>query len=144
MPPAASRCTGFKDIVLIGDSGGNQRGLQAVAKSLNEEWAKTDVRVHFVPDYYFYATEMDKWLVAQGEKAEEIGSHAGIRDTSQLMAVDPKLVRMDKRAPGGGFEGSGVAGNGNAARATVEYGKKGFEIKVERAVAQIKKLMAAK
>ena len=43
---------GFRDIVLIGDSGDNQRGLRSVTQSLNKEWAKTEVRVHFVPEYY--------------------------------------------------------------------------------------------
>ena len=29
---------GFKEILFIGDSGGNQAGMTAVAKTLNEEW----------------------------------------------------------------------------------------------------------
>ncbi|HAT37258.1 MAG TPA: hypothetical protein DCS75_02110, partial [Gemmatimonadetes bacterium] len=43
---------GFNDIVMIGDSGGNQRGMEQVAQMLNEEWAAEPVRVHFVGDYY--------------------------------------------------------------------------------------------
>src|SRR5262245_42077132 len=89
---------GFKDIVLLGDSGDNQRGLRAVASRLNKEWASGDVRVHFVADYYsgngFYA-----WLQRQGETPGTIGKHAGIMDTSELMAIDPKFIRMDKLMP---------------------------------------------
>ena len=32
---------GFTDIVLIGDSGGNQRGMEKVATTLNAEWSGT-------------------------------------------------------------------------------------------------------
>lgn len=130
---------GFTDIVLIGDSGGNQGGLKAVAELLNKEWAASGARVHFVPDYYS-GTGFNEWLLAQGEKKEDIGTHAGITDTSQLLFVDPRHIRKDKLAPGGGFEGSGVSGN--PARASVAYGKKGIELKIDAAVAQIKKLMA--
>src|SRR4029078_11864788 len=37
---------GFKDILLIGDSGGNQAGLTNVANTLNEEWKDIDVKVY--------------------------------------------------------------------------------------------------
>ena len=36
---ASLRTHGFKHIVLIGDSGGNQRGMKAVADALNARWA---------------------------------------------------------------------------------------------------------
>ena len=61
------RANGFKDIVLIGDSGGNQKALQSVASSLNKEWAKTDVRVHFVSEYY-NESPFREWLQGQGRK----------------------------------------------------------------------------
>ena len=43
---------GFKEILFIGDSGGNQAGLTAVANKLNEEWKGTDVKVYALTDYY--------------------------------------------------------------------------------------------
>lgn len=124
------RVNGFKDIVLIGDSGGNQGGLKAVAELLNKEWAATDVRVHFAPDYYTRSGETFRaWLESQGEKKEDIGSHAGTTDTSQLLAIHPSFIRKDKLADRGGFEGSGVSGN--PTKASVAYGKKGLENKIE-------------
>jgi creatinine amidohydrolase len=132
---------GFKDIVLLGDSGDNQRGLQAVAMRLNREWAHTDVRVHFVPAYYsgngFYA-----WLERQGETPGAIGKHAGIMDTSELMAIDPKLIRMDKLAPGGDRWAHGVSGD--PTHASIAYGKKGLELKITAAVTQIQQLIASR
>jgi len=135
------RANGFKDIVLIGDSGENQKALQSAASLLNKEWAKTDVRVHFVSEYY-KESPFREWLQGQGEKREDIGTHAGIVDTSQLMAVNPNGIRSDKLASGGDRNVTGATGN--PARANVAYGKKGLEMKIEAAVAQIRKSIAAK
>ena len=135
------RANGFKDIVLIGDSGENQKSLQAVANSLNKEWMQTGVRVHFIPEYY-KESAFREWLQGQGEKRDDLGSHAGIVDTSQLMVVNPNGVRSDKLAAGGDRNVTGATGN--PARATVAYGKKGLEMKIDAAVAQIRKSIAAK
>jgi len=140
------KVSGFKDIVFIGDSGPNQNGMKAVAERLNKEWKGTGVRIHYSPGYYTAGYSPDgefvKWLRAQGETREAIGGHAGILDTSQLMAVDPHLVRTEKRAPGGDYKATGV--DGNPARATIEYGKKGLQMKIEKAVAEIRASMAKK
>lgn len=135
------RANGFKDIVLIGDSGPNQKGLQAVAAQLNREWANTDVRVHFIPRYYDEGA-FRAWLRAQGEKEDDIGTHAGISDTSQLMAVNPAWIRSDRLAATGDRRPTGVTGN--PARASAAYGRKGLELKIEGAVEQIRKSIAAR
>src|SRR5665213_3663600 len=46
------RQAGFRDIVLIGDHGGYQAQLQAVAAKLDREWAGAPARVHFIAEYY--------------------------------------------------------------------------------------------
>ena len=46
------RAHGFTDIVFIGDSGGNQGGMEEVANVLNEDWGGEGARVHFIGDYY--------------------------------------------------------------------------------------------
>ena len=134
------KVNGFKDIVFIGDSGGNQDGMKQVSEMLNKEWAGNGVRIHFVPEYYS-GTGFSEWLMSQGIKKEEIGSHAGITDTSQLLAVDPRHIRKDKLADRGGFEGSGVSGN--PTKATVDFGRKGLELKVETTVKRLKEMMGA-
>jgi len=135
---------GFTDIVLLGDSGGNQRGLAAVAELLNEEWAGSGVRVHHVPEYYIAAFqppgEFFQWLEAQGETPEDIGSHAGILCTAQLLAIDPSTVRADKIA--GSDPANGV--RGDPRRATAAYGEKGVEFKIEAAVTRIREMVAAR
>ena len=137
---------GFRDIVFLGDSGPNQPGMKAVADLLNKEWANTPVRVHYIPEYYTIGYDLkggfSTWLQGQGETLDDIGGHAGITDTSQLMAIDPRLVRPDKMAPGGDFMVTGVWGNPK--RATAAYGRKGLDLKVEAAVTQIRASMAAR
>lgn len=128
---------GFTDIVFIGDSGGNQRGMSAVTDQLNEEWAGTGVRAHFIGDYYAKSNEdIEAYMREHGFTDEQIGSHAGLLDTSQMLFVNPNHVRMEKAAPQGGFEGSGVSGD--ASLATAALGEVQLRIKIDNALAQIR------
>ena len=134
------RVHGFTDIVFIGDSGGNQRGMEAVAAQLNDEWGGDGATVHFIGDYYANNGFRD-WLIEQGETDETIGRHAGISDTSILLYVKPQHIRQDQLAPGGGFENSGVSGD--PTRASAEYGRVGMEMRVDAAVRQIRAAMGS-
>jgi len=134
---------GFKDVILIGDSGGNQTGMRDVCAKLNEEWKGTGFRAHFIGDYYTKSNADARKHIIEALKVPEndIGNHAGMLDTSELMAVNPSLVRMDKRAPGGGFPDSGVSGD--PTKATPELGQAILKIKIDNALAQIKASLAA-
>ncbi|HEX7779188.1 MAG TPA: creatininase family protein, partial [Vicinamibacterales bacterium] len=131
---------GFKDILFIGDSGGNQSGLTNVAAKLNEEWKGTDYRAYGLTDYYGTGREHYRaWLLAAyGYTDQIIGSHAGISDTSQLLFVRPAAVRKDQIKPWGGPKDSGVSGD--PTKATAEIGKMGIEFKVNAAIAQFNQL----
>ena len=133
------KVNGFKDIVLIGDSTPNLKPLAAVASMLNKEWEGSGVRVHFVD---FRSNGFSQWLMSQGVTREEMGTHAGITDTSTLMAINPQWVRIDKLASGGDPKITGVLGD--PTRSSVAYGKKGLEIRIETAVARIREAIAAK
>jgi creatinine amidohydrolase len=132
---------GFTDILLIGDSGGNQEGLKTVAEMLNKEWAGTPFRVYHLGNYYGDENGVTAWLESQGHTREEIGSHAGITDTSQLWAVNPEGIRKEKLVRGQRGDGTGVTGD--ATKAKVEYGRKGIEMKVEAALKQYRELKAS-
>jgi creatinine amidohydrolase/Fe(II)-dependent formamide hydrolase-like protein len=131
---------GFTEILLIGDSGGNQQGLTNVANKLNQEWQGTGVKVFALTDYYQKSrVELRAWLLEKfGYDAATAGSHAGITDTSQLMYIRASGVRMNKLAPSGGGPESGV--NGDPTKATVEIGKQAVEFKVKAAVEQYRAL----
>lgn len=134
---------GFTDILLIGDSGGNQQGLTNVASNLNEEWKGTGVRVFALTDYYRKSrVELRAWLKEKfGYDSTQAGSHAGITDTSQLLYIFPQGIRKDKLAPFGGGPESGV--NGDPTKATAEIGKQAVEFKVNAAIAQYRTLKSA-
>jgi creatinine amidohydrolase len=127
---------GFLDIALLGDSGGNQASQAAVAERLNQEWADTPVRVHHLTDYY--PGPGDAWLVTQGEREEDVGSHAGMHDTASLLFLNPAMLRPDKLAPGVRGDGSGTVGN--PARSTAAYGARILEMQIDAAVRQILRL----
>jgi creatinine amidohydrolase len=134
------RAGGFTNLLLIGDSGGNQNGMRDVAAALNQAWAGSGARAHFIGDYYAKSVaDIHAYLKGLGYTEEQIGSHAGMVDTSELMAVNPALVRMDKRAPG--VPGSGV--NGDPTKATADIGERLLRIKVDNALAQIRRSMEA-
>jgi creatinine amidohydrolase len=42
---------GFLDIVLLGDSDGNQTGMERVAETLNRRWSAERARVHYLREY---------------------------------------------------------------------------------------------
>ena len=131
---------GFTDVVFIGDSGGNQSGMETVAEMLTWEWSGREARVHFVGDYYDSRQGFREWLQEQGHTMEDIGSHAGIVDTSQLLYVNARHIRTEELAPFGGFEGAGV--RGDPTRASVAYGRVGIQMKVDAALRQIRELMS--
>jgi creatinine amidohydrolase/Fe(II)-dependent formamide hydrolase-like protein len=134
---------GFTDILLIGDSGGNQSGLTSVADSLNKEWAGSGVRVYALVDYYQKGriAIRDYLQKTYGWDAATVGSHAGTSDTSQLLYVFGDGIRLDKLMPNGGGPESGVTGDPTKASAAI--GKIAIDQKVNFAIEQYKTLKGA-
>ncbi len=132
------KLAGFRDIVLLGDHGGYQRDDQAVADRLDREWAATPVRVHAIAEYYRASeTEFGQLLKSRGYGEAEIGKHAGLLDTSLMLATDPRLVRQD-----GLHSGPGEGVNGDPRRASAALGQLGVELIVARTVDAIRKAAA--
>ena len=131
------RRAGFRDIVLIGDHGGYQSDLAAVAAKLNREWAATAVRVHFIPEYYKAQAEPFAAALRQrGLSEAQIGTHAGSADTSLMLAVDPRLVRADRLAqPPAAADGT----YGDPRPSTAALGQAGVDLIVAASVNAIRK-----
>jgi creatinine amidohydrolase/Fe(II)-dependent formamide hydrolase-like protein len=135
------RLHGFRHIVFIGDHGSYQKSLKHVADRLNQEWARDRVRVHALEEYYRASDAgFAEALKAKGFKADEIGTHAGLADTSLALAVDPALVRSEKLASPSMGVADGVYGKPN--RATADLGKAGVDLIVERSVKAIRESTA--
>ena len=115
---------GFVDIILLGDSGGNQTGMERVADALNRRWSGEKTRVHFLREYYFE----DRWSydylkklgITQIDKTPPLGEpqdrrtdwrngiHDDIYYEAQIAVQDPKLIRMEQRIKAGLFNLHGV------------------------------------
>ncbi len=144
--------TGFRNVVLMGDHGGGQpQVFDSVAKKLDEKYAPQGIHVYYCDDVYTKRQrDFDRWLEEHGYPKS---SHAGIPDTSEMLYLggDKGWVRKDliKTAvgdpvpePGQRPErkiNNGITGDGR--RASAELGKREFEMKVEYAVAQIRRLV---
>ena len=128
---------GFIDIVLIGDHGGYQSQLKAVATRLNREWTGTQARMHFISDYY-KAADVDyvKALRAKGWTDQQIGIHAGLADTSLTLAVDAGLVRP-KNMPHDVREGKAAGVAGDPSQSSAALGQLGVDLIVAKSVAAI-------
>lgn len=132
---------GFTTICLLGDSAWNQEAQAEVAARLTTEWAADGVQVLHLGDYY-ENNGQERWLAAEGEAQDAIGFHAGIRDTSELLAVHPAGVRRDLARRGALDDGSGV--DGDPTRASAARGWHLLELKVDAAVKQVRAARARK
>ena len=134
---------GFKNIVLIGDHGGYQSELKAVAASLNKSWTALPARAHFIGEFYTAAqtTYVDA-LKARGLTTAQIGLHAGVADTALLMATAPGLVKPNQFAEA--FK-TGKAGgtSGDPRASTSELGQLGVDAIVSQTTVAIKRAVAA-
>jgi len=128
---------GFKMIAFIGDSGGNQAAQQRVAERLSQLWQKEGVIVLHVGNYYADNSQYT-YLLNNGYSAAQIGTHAGIRDTSELMAVFPEGVRSALKVNYIATEFAAIGADGDAGKASVFLGNILLDLKIHAAVKQIR------
>jgi creatinine amidohydrolase/Fe(II)-dependent formamide hydrolase-like protein len=129
---------GFRHLILFGDSGGNQDGMEAVAITLGGEWEGSGTSIHFIPEYYDNPRWV-LWLEEHGvhEVSEEL--HDDVRHAAIMMLVDPTTVRMEQRRKAGLFHINGidldpVAETLELARALVEFQAEVTVRAIERAI----------
>ena len=129
------RAHGFTDIVFIGDSGGNQGGMAAVATELNERW-RGSARAHFVPEFYRYREVFEYMETELGiTEPTNDGIHDDFVITSIMMTEDPASVRHAQRVAAGKASINGVSIEDR--EATIEIGRKLLQFRVDRTVEAI-------
>jgi len=106
---------GFENIFFIGDSGGNQQGMQKVAEQLNETWDNGSARVFYIPEYYSedmwsfdYLKELGYTQLPDEATSIRNNIHTDLHYESIMAVVDPQLVRTDTRLRNGKYEVHGV------------------------------------
>jgi creatinine amidohydrolase/Fe(II)-dependent formamide hydrolase-like protein len=134
---------GFKNIILIGDSGGNQPGQRAVADSLTKIWNGDPVVAH-IQEYYDYAGAAN--FMKQHGIVEPEGKGDNLHDDPiialNMFITDPNSIRYDERVKAGKASINGVSladKNKNTALA-----KQIVEFRATTTVEAIKKAIANK
>ena len=140
------RGMGFTNVILLGDSGGNQGAMKEVAATLDEKYKAAGTRFYFIPEYYDYAS-VQKMLQSSGipEKIE-IGASQGSDQIHEeygidaLMALyDPRTIRIDERTKANRATINGVSLLPMSK--TLEMAKKIVELRTKLTVDAINKLM---
>lgn len=127
------RVHGFKDIILLGDSGGNQADMHFVAQELNGRWS--DCRVHYIPEYYDYP-KVREWLRGQRVKETLQGYHDEVAFSAQVMVHDPEAIRTSARRKAGLFHINGY--NLEPPERTLELGRGIVALRVAQTVKAIR------
>jgi creatinine amidohydrolase/Fe(II)-dependent formamide hydrolase-like protein len=131
---------GFDEILLIGDSGGNQAAQSRVAAAMTRELAPAGVVVQHISDYYDRNGQV-AYLENLGFDQDLIGTHAGLRDTSELLFVKPdEADRTPLPVPSGWHSGF----DGQPDLASSEIGEALIQLKIDAALAQIHHLRNAR
>jgi creatinine amidohydrolase len=102
---------GFKHIIFIGDSGGNQKGQEAVAGKLTAQF-KGEALVASIPEYYTAPPGTPNVLRQLGVTKEGMpddGLHDSPGITLNMMLTDPKSVRWEERVKAGKATINGVS-----------------------------------
>jgi creatinine amidohydrolase/Fe(II)-dependent formamide hydrolase-like protein len=132
---------GFENIILIGDSGGNQDGMKNVAETLNAQWHAKPVVAH-IPEYYAYST-VAKLLVDLGvtkpdQRTDSLHDDPGI--TLNMFITDPNSVRWEQRVKAGKATIDGVSIADKTKN--LEIARKIVDMRATNTVAAIRKAIA--
>ena len=129
---------GFRDIIFLGDHGGYQKSEVRAAEKINKEWA-ADGRAHALALTAYYEASQGPYIQAlrsKGYSDAEIGTHAGLADTSLMLAIDKSQVRMDLLSEGA-KTGPADGVYGDPRKASAELGQMAVRAIVDRSVQAI-------
>ena len=134
---------GFQNVIMIGDSGGNQAGQKAVAEKLNSQWNGNPVVAH-IPEYYDYASVhrmlVETGVSKEGDKSD--GLHDDPAIAMNMFITDPSSIRWAERVKAGKATINGVSLADKPK--TTETAKKIVEFRATKTVAAIQKAIANK
>ncbi|MGC1548679.1 MAG: creatininase family protein [Rhodanobacter sp.] len=131
---------GFRNIVFLGDHGGYQKDIKLVVAHLNKTWAGTQARAFVPPEYYDASSDGYAQILRQhGFRDDEIGTHAGLADTSLQLAVAPQMVRLDRLQNGPKLGPADGVYGGDPRRSSAALGQLGIDAIVARTVGAIRK-----
>ena len=139
---------GFTNIMMVGDSGGNQRGMEQVADELNREWKGEPARVFFITEYYtedrwsydFMKEELGIVQMPDTQSATRWDIHDDYHYESLVAVSNPRLLRETERTKAGRFSIYGV--DLESTEQVIANGKKLADYRADITIAAFKKAMA--
>ena len=140
------RGMGFTNVILMGDSGGNQGAMKEVAAALNTKYNGNPARFYFIPEYYDYSS-VQKFIqdsgIAEQIKIGASNGSDGIHEEygiDALMALyDPKTIRLEQRRKANRATINGVSLL--PIEKTLDMGKRIVELRTKLTVEAIAKAM---
>jgi len=144
------RAMGFKNIIYLGDHGGDLKPMQEVSTALNAKWKGVGATNYFLEKYGNSGPDSGccGFGVLEKYEADALGIHEkkeGLHDdyyiSSMIMTVTQNGVRLPERikAKKSTINGVDLA----PAPKTIENGKKLIENRAEATVKEIQRMMAA-
>lgn len=137
----ALKADGFKEVILLGDHQGAQRGLKEVADELAPKWAADGAaRIHFIPEYYDRRAVNEYVRTKLGITEGRGGFTDNYYNTSILMAVNPESARLKERTEADQLTVNGVSLK--PIEKTIANGKAILQIQTDQTVGAIQKAIA--
>lgn len=130
---------GFKNIYFLGDHGGSINSQEYISAKLTNEWQRDKVFVSSISNYYHSGEQQITYLLSKGYTSAQIGDHAGMLDTSELMSVNPSGVTLNNLISIS-LPQSIRGDSGEAQLSSADIGKILINIKIQAAISQIKSL----
>ena len=137
------KAQGFKRIFMLGDSGGNQRGMAAAAEELSAAWAGQGVVVAHIPEYYNYGDveAFQREVLGVEEDPRLEGLHDDYYITSIIMNDDPQFVRFEQRLAAGKASINDI--DITPIGKTLEHGRRLIEFRTKATVEAIHRVLMA-
>ena len=132
---------GFQKIIMVGDSGGNQRSMAAVADALSVAWEGGVAEIYHIPEFYNYddVVVYQRDVLGVDEDPRLEGLHDDYYITSIIMNDDPEHVRLEQRIEAGKASINGISIL--PAEKTIEHGRRLIEFRTDVTVRAIREAM---
>ncbi len=138
------RSQGFRNIVMIGDSGGNQRSMGAVADALSAVWTDGSTGIYHIPEFYNYDDVLifQRDVLGIDEDPRLEGLHDDYYITSIIMNDNPEFVRLEQRIAAGKASINGISIL--PAEQTIEHGRRLIEFRTDVTVGALREAMGGR
>ena len=134
---------GFRNIIFMGDSGGNQRSMAAVVDALSPVWRGGPTGIYHIPEYYNYddVVTYQRDVLGVDEDPRLEGLHDDYYITSIIRNDDPQHRRLEQRTDAGKASINGISIL--PTEKTIEHGRRLIEFRTDVTVSAIQEAMDA-